>query len=75
MNKKNFVPTEKACMMVQMLSEDITYPDITAQWEKSLDAISRREMKVRDFFAQQTSFLDIFFFASSMISAYCLSLL
>jgi DNA topoisomerase III len=56
--KKYFVPTEKAYMMLKVLSENITYPDITAQWEKSLDAISRKEMQLQDFFEQQKKFMD-----------------
>ena len=55
--KKFLVPTETAYMMLKVLSETITYPDITARWEKSLDAISRREMSLQDFFDEQKQFV------------------
>lgn len=55
--KKILVPTEKGFLMLKVLSDTITYPDITARWEKSLDAISRREMSLQDFFAEQSQFV------------------
>lgn len=55
--KKNLVPTETGYMLLNFLPESITYPDITALWEKNLDAISNRTMRLNDFFQQQSSFI------------------
>ena len=32
-DKKNLVPTDKACMAIKFLPETITYPDTTAVWD------------------------------------------
>jgi len=58
LEKKELVPTEKAMMIIQLLPDSITYPDITALWEKNLEAISNREMSVQDFFAQQKTYIQ-----------------
>ena len=56
--KKYLVPTDTAYMMINVIAENLTYPDITALWEKNLEAISRREMSIQDFFDQQKIFID-----------------
>ena len=56
--KKHLVPTEKGTMIIQNLPDSITYPDITAKWEADLDAISKQEMRIADFFEQQRSYID-----------------
>ena len=58
LDKKNLVPTEKAMMIIELLPDSITYPDITALWEKNLEAISNREMSVQDFFSQQKTYIE-----------------
>ena len=58
LEKKELVPTEKAMMIIQLLPDSITYPDITALWEKNLEAISNREMSVQDFFSQQKTYIQ-----------------
>ena len=58
LEKKELVPTEKAMMIIQILPDSITYPDITALWEKNLEAISNREMSVQDFFSQQKTYIQ-----------------
>jgi len=58
LEKKELVPTEKAMMIIQLLPDSITYPDITALWEKNLEAISSREMSVQDFFSQQKTYIQ-----------------
>ena len=58
LEKKELVPTEKAMMIIQLLPDSITYPDITALWEKNLEAISNREMSVQDFFSQQKTYIE-----------------
>ena len=56
--QKNLVPTEKGYLLLRILSDSITYPDITARWEQCLDAISRKEMKLQDFFQEQSRFVS-----------------
>ena len=56
--KKCLVPTEAAYMMMDILPDSITYPDVTAQWEKNLDAICQRQMKLQEFFEQQEVFVQ-----------------
>lgn len=53
--KKYFIPSEKAYMMVKVLPEDITYPDTTAMWEKGLEAVSHGATKLNVFFDSQVS--------------------
>ena len=57
MQKKFLVPTEKGLLMLKILSDNITYPDITARWEHSLDRISCKEISLKDFFAEQREFV------------------
>lgn len=56
--KKDLVPTEKGYLLLRILSDSITYPDITARWEQSLEAISRKEMNLQDFFQEQSQFVQ-----------------
>lgn len=58
LEKKELVPMEKAMMIIQLLPDSITYPDITALWEKNLEAISNKEMSVQDFFSQQKTYIQ-----------------
>ena len=58
LEKKNLVPTEKAMMIIDLLPGSITYPDITALWEKDLDAICKRGMSLQDFFDQQKIYIE-----------------
>jgi len=44
-DKKFLVPTDTGRMMLSFMSDSITYPDITAMWEKSLEAIKNKEMR------------------------------
>lgn len=60
LEKKYLVPTEKAQMMVTVLSDDITYPDTTAIWEKGLEDISQQNLSLDGFFEQQTAMLNDF---------------
>ena len=57
LDKKFLVPTETGRMMLSFLSDSITYPDITAMWEKSLEAIKNKEMSLEDFSKQQEGFI------------------
>ena len=58
LEKKYLVPTDKATMIIKLLPDSITYPDITALWEKNLEAISNMEMAVQDFFSQQKTYIE-----------------
>ena len=55
---KYFVPSDLALTVCKILPERLLYPDLTAQWEDALDKISRREMSIKDFNAEQEIFLD-----------------
>jgi len=60
LEKKYLVPTEKANMIISVLSDDITYPDTTALWEKGLEDISQQNLSLIDFFEQQIAMLNEF---------------
>lgn len=50
--KRNIVhPTSKAMLLMKALGEDliITSPEVTAKWEKALEAISHRKYNYKDF--------------------------
>ena len=51
--KKYLVPLEKAYRLVEILTEEMTYPDATAIWENKLDLISRKELSVQEFMEYQ----------------------
>ena len=53
LEKNNFVPNELGISLCKILPDKIIFPDITAQWENDLDAISSGSMSVEDFSAQQ----------------------
>lgn len=57
LEKKYLVPTETGRMMLSFLSDSLTYPDITAMWEKSLEAIKNKEMSLKDFSEEQEGFI------------------
>lgn len=57
LEKKYLVPTDTGKMMLSLLSDSLTYPDITAQWEQKLDAISQGNMSLADFSRQQELFI------------------
>ena len=56
--KKNLVPTEKGYMVLKLLPDSLTYPDITARWEKNLEAISNQTMRLEEFETQQSLFIE-----------------
>lgn len=58
LEKKNLVPTETGFLLLDVVDENMTYPDITAKWEHDLEAISRRELPVKEFMAKQEGYID-----------------
>lgn len=58
LEKKNLVPTETGFLLLDVVDENMTYPDITAKWEHDLEAISRRELPVKKFMAKQEGYID-----------------
>ena len=50
---KYFEPTEKARTAAKILPEEMTYPDTTAIWEKSLEEVASGNRKFEDFYASQ----------------------
>ncbi len=59
LEKKNLVPTEIGFLLLDIVDENMTYPDITAKWEHDLDAISRREMPIQEFMQKQEEYIDM----------------
>lgn len=58
LDKNNFVPNELGISLCKILPDKIIFPDITAQWENDLDAISSGSMSVEDFSAQQEVYVQ-----------------
>ena len=56
-DKKYLVPSKMAQEAVKFLPEMITYPDMTAIWEQSLDKIAKGELQFEDFLLQQEELL------------------
>lgn len=54
--KKILHPTAKAFMLVDMLPDEMTYPDSTAVWEDKLHSMSEGEGTLEDFLAGQIKF-------------------
>ena len=48
-------------MLLNVLPESFTYPDVTAQWETALEAISKNEMEYFTFAEKQKSFIQQLF--------------
>lgn len=59
LDKKNLVPTDIGFLLYKIVDENMTYPDITAEWEQDLDAISRRELPIMDFMAKQEGYINL----------------
>ena len=55
-NKKNLQPTEKAFILVDVLPDEMTYPDATAIWEDKLHSMSEGEGTLEDFLKGQIKF-------------------
>lgn len=58
LESKNLVPTDLGLLLFEVVDENMLYPDITAVWERDLDAISRREMPIREFMAKQQGYIN-----------------
>ena len=55
-NKKILQPTEKAFMLIDLLPDEITFPDATAIWEDKLHSMSAGDGTLEDFLAGQIQF-------------------
>ena len=55
-SKKNLQPTEKAFMLVDVLPDEMTYPDATAIWEDKLHSMSEGDGTLEDFLKGQIEF-------------------
>ena len=58
LEKKNLVPTDLGHMVINILPEDITYPDITALWEADLDRIASGDTPIQSFSSKQRQLLN-----------------
>ena len=54
--KKILQPTDKAFMLIDILPDEIIYPDATAIWEDKLHSMSEGEGTLEDFLAGQVKF-------------------
>ncbi len=48
-NKKNLVPTENGIKLIELVPEKLKKPDLTGEWEQSLNKITVGEEKSRNF--------------------------
>ena len=55
---KFFEPTEKSKMAVKILPEELTYPDTTAIWEKTLEEIATGKGSLEKFYQAQVKDLN-----------------
>ena len=55
---KYFEPTEKARTAAKILPEEMTYPDTTAIWEKSLEEVAQGAKSFEEFYQNQLSGLS-----------------
>lgn len=58
LEKKNLVPTELGFLLLEVVDENLIYPDITARWEQNLEAISHREMPIHEFMEKQQEYIN-----------------
>ena len=56
-NKKHLIPTEAACVLIDSLPDDLTYPDTTALWEMNFDRIVEGNYSLDTFLQEQTVFV------------------
>lgn len=57
---KILLPTEKAYTFIDLVTEKIKRPELTAEWEKQLAKIQRGEIEHTEFLYQVTSFINSF---------------
>ncbi|MBR0260532.1 MAG: DNA topoisomerase III [Selenomonadaceae bacterium] len=55
-SKKILHPTERAYLLIDALSDEMTYPDATAIWEDKLHSMSEGDGTLEDFLAGQVKF-------------------
>jgi len=54
--KKYLVPTDAAYLLIDVLPDEMTYPDSTAIWEDHLHSMADGDGQLNDFLAEQISF-------------------
>ena len=58
LEKKNLVPTELGFLLLEVVDDNMIYPDITAKWEQDLEAISHRQMPIQEFMGKQQGYIN-----------------
>lgn len=58
LERKNLVPTELGFLLLEVVDENMIYPDITAKWEQNLEAISHRQMPIQEFMEKQQEYIN-----------------
>lgn len=59
-NGKKLLPTETAYTFIDLVTDKIKEPELTAEWEKQLAAIQRGEKKPTDFMQEISGFIRSF---------------
>ncbi|MDU2064974.1 MAG: DNA topoisomerase 3 [Sporomusaceae bacterium] len=57
--KKYLIPTDRAYLLIDMLPDELTYPDSTALWEEKLQQMSQGEGTLGDFLQKQSQFMTL----------------
>ncbi len=56
--KKNLKPTERAYLLIDILPDEMIFPDATAIWEDKLHSMSEGDGTLEDFLAGQVKFMS-----------------
>ncbi|HBR31213.1 MAG TPA: DNA topoisomerase III, partial [Clostridiales bacterium] len=59
-NKKHLIPTDTAYTFVDLVTDKVKEPELTAEWEKQLSEINRGSMAAADFMNSITGFISSF---------------
>lgn len=55
---KDLVPTERANLMIDLMPDDMTYPDKTAVWEEYLGNMANKKGTLENFISEQIDFIN-----------------
>lgn len=67
-DKKKLVPTETAFALVDVLPDELTYPDTTALWEDKLKEMEIEEAGFGEFLSMQSNFVKNLCFTASTVT-------
>ena len=67
-DKKYLIPSERAYVLIDILPEQLTYPDSTAQWEMAFSEIMEGRVKMTDFISGQSDFVKELCQAANLVT-------